>query len=73
MIVGGSADNDQTQPVEWAVQIHKRCGMTDKVFGRNPHRSDDPRASAVRDTSTWRPKGDISGNGKKVYHLPGRG
>ena len=32
-----------------------------------------PVASALadRDTSTCRIKGNISGNGKKVYHLPG--
>lgn len=48
MIVGASADDDQNQPIEWAVQIHKRRGMTDKMFGRNPHRSDDPLTSAIR-------------------------
>ncbi|MCX6123470.1 MAG: hypothetical protein NTV34_01775 [Proteobacteria bacterium] len=48
MLVGASADYDQTQPIEWAVQIHKRRGIMDKMLRRNPHRSDDPLTAAIQ-------------------------
>ena len=48
MIVGASADIDQAQPIEWAIQIHKRRSMMDKMLGRNPHRSDDPLTATIR-------------------------
>jgi hypothetical protein len=50
MIVGASADTDQSQPIEWAVQIHKRRSLMDKMLGRNPHRSDDPLTATIRST-----------------------
>ncbi|MCC6508835.1 MAG: hypothetical protein IT423_06995 [Pirellulaceae bacterium] len=49
LMVGASADTDQTQPIEWAIQIHKHRGLLDKLLGRNPHRSDDPLTVAIQD------------------------
>lgn len=48
MMIGASADADQTQPIEWAIQIHKRRGMMDKMLGRNPHQADDPLTKAIQ-------------------------
>jgi hypothetical protein len=47
-LVGASADLDQEPPIEWAVQIHKRRSLVDKMMGRNRHESDDPLTVAIR-------------------------
>jgi hypothetical protein len=43
-----SADLDQEQPIEWAIQIDKRRGFVDKLRGRNRHEPDDPLTSAIQ-------------------------
>ena len=47
-LVGASADLDQEPPIEWAVQVHKRRSLVDKLMGRNRHEPDDPLTAAIR-------------------------
>jgi hypothetical protein len=47
-LVGASADLDQEQPIEWAIQIDKRRSFMDKLRGRNQHEPDDPLTAAIQ-------------------------
>ena len=47
-LVVASADLDQEQPIEWAIQIDRRRGIMDTLRGRNRHEPDDPLTAAIK-------------------------
>jgi hypothetical protein len=47
-LVGASAEVEQTPPIEWAVQVHKRRSLVDKLTGRNRHEPEDSLTAAIR-------------------------